>query len=340
LRAWSPGAWRADRCAAAGLPFGRAHALYRRALHGGQAQHDRLEAHKIAVLLRGGLLPHASVDPRRRRATRELLRRRNHLRPKRAEWSAHLHKTARQSTRGAPMGRSATPPHRRGLLARVEHRGGQQTMAVDVALVDCDEPLRADVERSIAKIAHGQAPGSRARWRTIPGVGNILALGRRYALEASARVPRGQAFVSDGRLVQRARASNGTRHGPSGTKSGNAPRTWAFSEAAGRVRKHHAPATQDLTQSATRPGQGQARSILAHTRGRAVSCRRKPQAAFNQEPCLATSGGRALSSLAAHGRHRGPRHPTGASRRALRRVGHAPAPAVPGPTVTPGLRSR
>jgi hypothetical protein len=31
------------------------------AIHGGQAQHDQIDAHQIAVLLRGGLLPQAYV---------------------------------------------------------------------------------------------------------------------------------------------------------------------------------------------------------------------------------------------------------------------------------------
>jgi Transposase len=56
-----------------------------RAMHGGNAKHDRLDAHKIAALLRGGLMPQASVYPRRMRATRDLLRRRNHLMHQQAE---------------------------------------------------------------------------------------------------------------------------------------------------------------------------------------------------------------------------------------------------------------
>ena len=36
------------------------------------AKNDRIDARKIAVLLRGGLLPPASVSPAARRATRAL----------------------------------------------------------------------------------------------------------------------------------------------------------------------------------------------------------------------------------------------------------------------------
>ena len=51
--------WRADLCAAQGLPGGRGPTRSRKALHGGQATNDTIDAHKMAVLLRGGLLPQA-----------------------------------------------------------------------------------------------------------------------------------------------------------------------------------------------------------------------------------------------------------------------------------------
>jgi transposase len=186
------------------------------------------------------------------------------------------------------MGRIATPQHRRGLLERFEPRCVPQNMAVDLALVACDDPRRADVERYLEKTAHGHDPGSLALLHTLPGVGNILALVLLDELEDLARFPRGQEFVSYGRLVKRARASHGTRHGPSGQKIGYAHRTWTFSEAAVLLLKHNEPAQTSLTKLATRPGQGKALSLLAHKLGRAVYDMLKPQAAFNHEKCLAT----------------------------------------------------
>jgi hypothetical protein len=34
-----------------------------KAIHGGNAQNDKIDSHKIAVLLRGGMLPQAYVYP-------------------------------------------------------------------------------------------------------------------------------------------------------------------------------------------------------------------------------------------------------------------------------------
>ena len=64
--------WLADLCAAAGMAFVLGHARSRTAIHGGKAKNDKIDSHKIAVLLRGGLLPQASVYPAPMRATRDL----------------------------------------------------------------------------------------------------------------------------------------------------------------------------------------------------------------------------------------------------------------------------
>jgi transposase len=288
LSACSPGTWLADLCEDEGIPFVLGHALYMRAIHGGKAKNDRIDSHKIAALLRGGLIPQAYVYPRRMRATRDLLRRRNHLMHKRAELYAHIQNTASQYNLSDPLGRIAKPQNRRGLIERFDHRCVQKNMAVDVALVDFYDPLLAELERYIEKTAHGHDPVSLALLRTIPGVGKILALVMLYEIEQIARFPRVQEFVSYCRLVKSAKESHGKRYGTSGKKIGNAHLKWAFSEAAVLFLKNNEPAQKYLAKLATRHGKGQALSILAHKLGRAVSCMLKNQVVFDQEKFLAT----------------------------------------------------
>jgi transposase len=91
--------WLADLCAQEGIPFVLGHALYMKAIHGGKAKNDKIDAHKIAVLLRGGMVPQADVSPAAMRATRDLLRRRMHLRRRRAAWLAHIQHTNSQYNR-------------------------------------------------------------------------------------------------------------------------------------------------------------------------------------------------------------------------------------------------
>ena len=77
--------WLADLCARERIPFALGHALDMKAIHGGTAKHDRIDAQQIAMLLRGGLLPQAYVYPAEMRATRDLLRRRIPFMRQRAE---------------------------------------------------------------------------------------------------------------------------------------------------------------------------------------------------------------------------------------------------------------
>src|SRR5262245_10813061 len=85
--------WLADLGAQEGIAFVLGHALYMTAIHGGKAKHDKIDAHKIAVLLRGGMIPQAYVYPAERRATRDLLRRRLYLTRQRAELLPHVQQT-------------------------------------------------------------------------------------------------------------------------------------------------------------------------------------------------------------------------------------------------------
>ena len=85
--------WLADLCEQEKIPFVLGHALYMKAIHGGKAKTDKIDAHKIAVLLRGGMLPQAYVYPKGMRETRDLLRRRTFLVRRRAEALVHLSNT-------------------------------------------------------------------------------------------------------------------------------------------------------------------------------------------------------------------------------------------------------
>ncbi|HEV3261452.1 MAG TPA: transposase [Gemmataceae bacterium] len=49
--------WVADLCQEQGIAFVLGHALYMTAIHGGKAKNDRIDAGKIARLLKGGTFP-------------------------------------------------------------------------------------------------------------------------------------------------------------------------------------------------------------------------------------------------------------------------------------------
>jgi transposase len=136
--------WLADRCAQEGIAFVLGHALSMKAIHGGQAKHDKLDSHKMAQLLRGGMLPQASVYPAPRRATRDLLRRRTHLRRTRAELLAHVQHTNSQDNLPELGKKIAYKAHRDGVAARVADAAVHKRIEVDWALITYDDQLFGD----------------------------------------------------------------------------------------------------------------------------------------------------------------------------------------------------
>ena len=65
--------WLADLCEDHQIPFVLGHALYMRMIHGGKAKTDRIDAAKLASMLRGGLFPMAYVYQREDLPDREPL---------------------------------------------------------------------------------------------------------------------------------------------------------------------------------------------------------------------------------------------------------------------------
>src|SRR5712691_5888895 len=126
----------ADLCAQEGLSFVLGHALSMKAIHGGKAKNDTIDSQKIAVLLRGGMLPQASVYPAEMRATRDLLRRRLHLARKRGELLAHVHNTNSQYTLPAIGKKLAYKANREGVEEHFPDPSVRKTIAVDVSLID------------------------------------------------------------------------------------------------------------------------------------------------------------------------------------------------------------
>jgi transposase len=222
----------ADLCAWEGLPFVLGHAFSMKALHGGKAKNDTIDAQKIAVLLRGGMLPQAYVSPAEMRATRDLRRRRMPLVRKRAELVTHVQHTTSQYNLPEIGKKIVYKANRDGVAARFPAPAVPKSIAVDLALIDYDDQLLRNLELAVVTMAKRHDANTLYLLQTVPGIGKILSLVLLYEMHDIARFPRAQDFVSSCRLVTCAKESAGKRYGTSGTKIGNASLTWAFSEAA------------------------------------------------------------------------------------------------------------
>jgi transposase len=264
--------WLADLCAAQGIPFVLGHALAMKAIHGGKAKNDKIDSHKIAVLLRGGLLPQSYVYPASMRATRDFLRRRLHLVRKRGQLLAHMQNTRAQYNLPPFERRLAYPANRDGVSRHFPDPSVRKSIEVDLALLDQYDALLDDLEQTIVREATCDDPDAFHRLRSVPGIGKILGLTILYEIHDIARFDRVQEFASYARLVKCTHQSAGKTLGTGGAKMGNVHLKWAFSEAAVLFLRHThtAAAAKFMARLEKQHGKGKALSILAHKIGRAV----------------------------------------------------------------------
>ncbi len=273
--------WLADLCEREGIAFVLGHALSMKAIHGGKAKNDKIDAHKIAVLLRGGMLSQAYVYPAEMQATRDLLRRRCHLMRQRAELLAHIQNTSSQYNLPEIGKKLAYKANREGVEEHFPDPSVRKTIAVDVSLFAHYDQLLGEVELYITRTAKTHAVQTCSRLQSVPGIGKMLALVILYAIQDIARFPRAQEFVSYCRLVKCAKESAGKRLGTSGKKIGNVHLRWAFAEAAVLFLRHNQPGKEDFTKVAHKHGKAKALTVLAHKLARAVYDRLPREPAFD-----------------------------------------------------------
>src|SRR2546425_7150955 len=262
--------WLADVCAAEGITFVLGHALAMKAIHGGKAKNDRIDSHKIASLLRGGLLPQAYVYPAAMRSTRDLLRRRLHLVRKRGQLMAHIQNTRAQYNLPAFERRLAYPANRDGVSAHFADPSVRKGIDVDLALINQYDTLIVDLELTIVREAKRHDADAFHRLRSVPGIGKVLALTILYEIHDIARFGRVQEFASYARLIKCTKESGGKKLGTGGAKMGNVHLKWAFSEAAVTFLRHNSAGQKLLAGIEKKHGKGKALSILAHKKARAV----------------------------------------------------------------------
>ena len=264
--------WLADLCAREQIAFVLGHALYMKAIHGGKSKNDRIDAEKIADLLRGGNLPVAYVYPKGLRETRDLLRRRMFLVHKRAELVTHIQTTNSQYNL-PPFGKKLIYAKNRAALhvaERFEDASVKKSIEVDLALVDRYEELIGDLELYLERTVKIDDASTFYRLRSIPGVGKILALTLLYEIHDIRRFPRVGDFLSYARLVRPDHESAGKKCGFGKKKIGNAHLRWAFGEAVTLFLRESDQAKRCVARMEKKRGKGKALGILAAKLARAV----------------------------------------------------------------------
>jgi transposase len=264
--------WLSDLCLAEKVPLVVGHAYYMRLIHGAKAKNDRIDAHKIARLLRGGNFPLSYVYPRGMRETRDLLRRRTFLVRQRAGLMTHLQiLNAQYNLPPLPKKLSfAANRAEMDIPARFSDPSVQRSAAADLAVIDCLDGQIAELELHLTRAAKVDDVQTYHRLRTIPGVGPVLALILLYEIHDIRRFASCGQFLSYARLVRCAHESDGKALGSGGDKIGNAQLRWALGEAACLFLRSSDRAKRWKEKQTRKRGEGKALAVLAARLGRAV----------------------------------------------------------------------
>jgi transposase len=279
--------WLSDLCSREKIPFILGHALYMKAIHGGKAKNDRIDANKIAVLLRGGMFPVAYVYPPKMRSTRDLLRRRMFLNRKRAALITHIKCTFAQYNLPEPEQKISRVAHRDGIAEQIPDPGASRNVQLDLDVLSFYDKTLTALEQELTVIAKDHDPDAYFRLRTVPGIGKILSLVILYEIHDINRFPSVQDFASYCRLVKPAKESGGKRLGSGGAKIGNVHLKWAFSEAAVLFLRKNEAAKLYRTKLTKRHGKAKSLTILAHKIARAVYFILKRRTVFQAEAFFA-----------------------------------------------------
>ncbi len=216
------------------------------------------------------MLPQGYAYPAKMRATRDLLRRRMHFVRHRAELKAHVQMTADQyNLPKLPAGLS-TQQGRLQIASHFPVGATREIVQLDLEMMShLDQEIRG-VELSLRQQAQAHDAVAFQLLKTVPGIGDILALVILYEIERVGRFPTVQKFASYARLVRGDKESGGKKLGKGARKMGNAYLKWAFSEAAVMFLRGNPEVQKRMEKLRSRYGKGKALSILAHKLGRVV----------------------------------------------------------------------
>ena len=167
--------WLADLCEAETIPFALGHALAMKHIHQGKS--NRIDAGKLAAMLRGGLFPTAYVYPKAKRQTRDLLRRRSFFVRQRGQLLAHIIDTNAQFNLPTLTKKLTYAGNRSAEIAdRFAGPSTRLMIQADLALIDHYDAQIGDVERRLVRTAKVDDAVTFGFLRTVPGIGPILGL--------------------------------------------------------------------------------------------------------------------------------------------------------------------
>ena len=235
------------------------------------------------MLQKGGNFPFAYVYPNHMRSTRDLLRRRMHISHQCGQFLAHIQNTNSQYNLPEFGKKISRKYNREGVAERFEDPAVRKSVEVDLAMVDFLNKTLAELEWHLEKSARHHDYKTLFLLRSIPGVGQILALVIFYEIHDIKRFPRVQDFCSYARLIRPVKESDGKWAGKGNKKIGNHHLKWAIKEASMLLLRASGQAKEYLGKLEKKYNKGKALGILTHKLGRCICFMLKNDEAFDMK---------------------------------------------------------
>ena len=232
--------WLGDLCKEHNIPFYLGHALYMKHIHGAKQKNDALDSRKIGQMLRTGFFPPAYAYPQDMRAVRDLLRHRLRLVRIRSSIYTNIKNLLYQA--GVIDFEETIVASRKHWPALLGHFAADVAtharVSSSLALL---EPLDKQIkvlETQAAEMAKQQDACAMNILKSIPGVGNILALTILYETHTIDRFKSPARYSSYARTVKVDHSSAGKIAGIGHGKIGNPYLSWAFAEIVFQAKKN------------------------------------------------------------------------------------------------------
>ena len=277
--------WLVDGLMAEGYDVRLANTVAMKRYDGLKHSDDETDAAHLAHLLRLGILPTGYIHPPAERALRDLARKRVQLVRSRTQHVLAVENILARSTGSRP---SAAAIKR---LAPGDV--GTLGLAADVALaVQANLAVVGTLNLEIGRIEARLLESVKLRpdyaWlKTIPGIGEVLAIVIMLETGDVTRFAQVGNFASYARCVDSARYSNGKKKGEGNTKNGNAYLVWAFIEAANFARRYSDEAKRFFERKKAKTNSVVATKALAHKLARASYHMLKEGQPFDVKRCFA-----------------------------------------------------
>jgi transposase len=277
--------WLVDGLMAAGFEVKLANTVAMKRYDGLKHSDDTDDAAHLAHLLRLGILPTGYIHPPEHRALRDLARKRIQLVRSRTQHILSVENILARSSGS----RASSNVIKRLSLEQVDRLGLRSDVALamrsSVAIIAALNTQIDVLEKRLLKGA--KALPEYVLLKTIPGIGEVLAIV--ILLEAGdiTRFAQVGNFASYARCVSSAHFSNGKKKGQGNTKNGNAYLVWAFIEAANFARRFCTEANAFYEKKKARTNAVLATKALAHKLARASYHILKDKRAFEVKRCFA-----------------------------------------------------